>query len=102
MQPIVVPAFRPVLAGLGALFLAALACGDASAQSLSGSQGAAALPGAGLGLVTARAGPWARDPGRGLRAEPDSACAITTQCPHRAAAGASSSRAFRRAGRALS
>ena len=60
MQPIFVPAFRPVLAGLGALFLAlflaALACGDASAQSLSGSQGASAMPGAGLGLVAPGAG----------------------------------------------
>lgn len=56
MQPIFVHASRPVLAGLGALFLAALACGHASAQSLSGSQGATGMPGAGLGLVAPGAG----------------------------------------------
>lgn len=56
MQPIFVHAFRPVLAGLGALFLAALASGHASAQSLSGSQGATGMPGVGLGLVAPGAG----------------------------------------------
>ncbi|MES1155608.1 MAG: hypothetical protein ABUL48_04175, partial [Pseudorhodoplanes sp.] len=50
MQPTIVHAFRPVLAGLGAVVLAALAGGDVSAQSLfPGMPGSAPAPSAAAG-----------------------------------------------------
>jgi hypothetical protein len=58
MQSIPVPAFRPVLAGLGVLLLMAFLCGAASAQSFSGPQGSIS---GGLGLVA---------PGGGLGPSP--------------------------------
>ncbi len=80
MQPTPVHAFRPVLAGLGALLIAALASADAPAQSLSGSQGATAMPGGGLGLVA---------PGAGFGPSPTAPVHIAAQCPGRPAARAS-------------
>jgi hypothetical protein len=63
MQPILVHAFRPVLAGLGAIVLTALPCGDVSAQSLlpglqsQTAPGPSAAPGSpGLSLVAPGSG----------------------------------------------